>query len=542
MIPLAFVIIFILVAIILYKPFNYTGSSESIDIGKGWVIDGSDDTINIESIEDSKVLVYKYTTIKDNHKYKLCFKTLHTYVTVYADDVNIYEYKPDVNKLLGKSYGVYAHSVAIPEHTQKISLELKSVYNDEPARVRDMAYETEADFLINMLRKSAIDLFMSAIMLVFGVTMIIIDLTSKEHSVDSDVQINFTSVGVFSILASFWAVNDTYILQILLQKPDLIKAVSYISLMLMPVMCVSFIHTMTLSTEKLSPNIVGILVAVDFTVTMVLTIGSVSDFPKLVWITQIVTVITLFLMARLIFISIKHGVIERKRLSKVLFGVNMMAVGAITDLIRSKSHGHHNFSSGAFTKVGIVIFIIMLGIQLIKEKNKRQDKYNQDKIRAQLAYIDGLTGLQNRLSFNNTEEDLDGGVKDCIVIQLDINDLKKVNDNYGHSEGDKHITSAANIIKKSFKLGTCFRTGGDEFIVIMYNGTQEELDTAVEEMKIMTETYNENEKPPVEMAIAYGYAFYNHETDSLRQVEIEADNSMYKCKREMKGERRKNKE
>ena len=131
------------------------------------------------------------------------------------------------------------------------------------------------------------------------------------------------------------------------------------------------------------------------------------------------------------------------------------------------------------------------------------------------------------------------GVQDCIIIQLDINDLKKVNDTYGHAEGDTHITSAANIIKKSFKLGDCYRTGGDEFIVIMNNGSEEELQEALNDMHSMIDKYNETEKPPVNLAIAYGYAMYEHRKDTFSVAEKLADERMYLKKREMKGERRK---
>ena len=87
-----------------------------------------------------------------------------------------------------------------------------------------------------------------------------------------------------------------------------------------------------------------------------------------------------------------------------------------------------------------------------------RDRYN----------VDGLTGLKNRASLEY--DYMNFYIKDKVlsVIMIDLDRLKKVNDNYGHSYGDEYIRLATEAIKKAVgKLGISYRLGGDEFVVIM---------------------------------------------------------------------------
>ena len=160
--------------------------------------------------------------------------------------------------------------------------------------------------------------------------------------------------------------------------------------------------------------------------------------------------------------------------------------------------------------------------------------FSQKKCRiSAYAYTDALTGLSNRLAFNEKEAMLKLKENNCIIIQLDINNLKLVNDVYGHSEGDRHIRAAAAIIEESFReFGICYRTGGDEFITVISPYSDEKGATdAIETMKRKSDEYNKNENPPVRMEIAHGFAVCDDTTKELEKTELLADQRMYECKK-----------
>lgn len=61
------------------------------------------------------------------------------------------------------------------------------------------------------------------------------------------------------------------------------------------------------------------------------------------------------------------------------------------------------------------------------------------------------------------------------IVVLDLNDLKKVNDNFGHALGNKLISTAAKTIAEVFKRSPVFRVGGDEFVVVLQNKNRHEI-------------------------------------------------------------------
>ncbi|MDE6657586.1 MAG: GGDEF domain-containing protein, partial [Oscillospiraceae bacterium] len=127
-------------------------------------------------------------------------------------------------------------------------------------------------------------------------------------------------------------------------------------------------------------------------------------------------------------------------------------------------------------------------------------------------------------------------VSETVFIHLDVNHLKKVNDTYGHAEGDKHIKAAANIIQNSFgEKGYCFRVGGDEFFAILDSEScYLDYDTSSEKFYQLIEEYNKTKNPLVPLAIAHGIAEYHYSTKNPDEAEKLADSRMYENKRQLK--------
>lgn len=85
---------------------------------------------------------------------------------------------------------------------------------------------------------------------------------------------------------------------------------------------------------------------------------------------------------------------------------------------------------------------------------------------------DGLTGVNNRMSFENfedkiTQEIVDNKISSFAIIIFDINNLKNTNDLLGHDAGDQLIIDGCKIICDTFKHSPVFRVGGDEFVAFL---------------------------------------------------------------------------
>ncbi len=142
------------------------------------------------------------------------------------------------------------------------------------------------------------------------------------------------------------------------------------------------------------------------------------------------------------------------------------------------------------------------------------------------AENDALTNMPNRYCYNNTIKSLELEEKSVCVFLFDINNLKYVNDTYGHSSGDELIVKSANCIKDCFsydKYRNCYRIGGDEFVAIINNINEEEI-------KDYLENFKEKEKK-YDVSIAIGYAYSpNIKEMGYEKLVIEADKNMYRNK------------
>lgn len=118
--------------------------------------------------------------------------------------------------------------------------------------------------------------------------------------------------------------------------------------------------------------------------------------------------------------------------------------------------------------LGLVLGLGMLFIHITEFSQLESD----DVIEKQEIAIttDALTGIANRYAYEKALNMLDEAKElpeNLTMFSIDINGLKTVNDTLGHLAGDELICGTADVVKGTFKNdGVCYRTGGDEFIVI----------------------------------------------------------------------------
>ena len=230
----------------------------------------------------------------------------------------------------------------------------------------------------------------------------------------------------------------------------------------------------------------------------------------------------------------------REHNTRVTVTLAFLAVtfGGLVDLVRYIV-GWSGFDSAYFFRLGMMLFVFILGVHEIYALMFYRKYETEAEEMSKLAFTDALTGMQNRMAFTSHEDTVMTRSRgECIVIQFDINNLKKVNDNYGHKEGDRHIKAAADIIAASFgNVGNCYRTGGDEFIVVVEDlKDKEDLELAKEKFNRLIEEYNREQKPRVKLEIAYGIQEFDLSSSDVEGALRLADGKMYSMKKQMKGQ------
>ncbi len=156
------------------------------------------------------------------------------------------------------------------------------------------------------------------------------------------------------------------------------------------------------------------------------------------------------------------------------------------------------------------------------------------------AYHDSMTGVGNKVSLKKLKEEIEKEIKNqnarFAIIMADINNLKFVNDTYGHDKGDEYIIGCCSLMKGIFKNENIFRTGGDEFVTVLMGKDYEERDEKLRALKDRFNTaYNTDGIEEWERySASLGFAEYVEDDKSFKQVLKRADKDMYKKKTEFK--------
>lgn len=149
-----------------------------------------------------------------------------------------------------------------------------------------------------------------------------------------------------------------------------------------------------------------------------------------------------------------------------------------------------------------------------------------------LSYHDFLTGFYNRHYLEHCLNELDVTSNFPIsIISIDLNDLKQVNDTYGHHMGDYYIKQVAAVVQSIMPTEYIFRMGGDEFLVFL---PQTNLERTLEYRKAIYTAIGQMRIEDFKPSIAYGFEIRTSLDMSIYEAIKQADHYMYSNKSNVK--------
>lgn len=172
--------------------------------------------------------------------------------------------------------------------------------------------------------------------------------------------------------------------------------------------------------------------------------------------------------------------------------------------------------------------------QMEKKFQKTMEKLEE------ISLIDDLTKLYNRRGFTTLAEQqmklADRQGFPVSLLFVDLNNMKEINDLYGHPEGDIAIKNSAQILQASFRKSDIIgRIGGDEFVVLAVASGPEHLTTLREHIYSNTQKFNENTKKEYQISMAVGAVAYKpQENKNIFELMHDADKEMYLEKQNLK--------
>ena len=159
-----------------------------------------------------------------------------------------------------------------------------------------------------------------------------------------------------------------------------------------------------------------------------------------------------------------------------------------------------------------------------------------------LAYADALTDVRSKSAYDIFAREMQARMDDpndnpeFAIAFFDCDDLKEINDRYGHDKGDVYLKNSCHLICRIFQKSPIFRIGGDEFVVVLMGEDYQRREALRRHFIEKSSEISAFAKEPWEnICVAIGVAVYNASIDqSVEDVLVRADHLMYENKRDRK--------
>lgn len=179
---------------------------------------------------------------------------------------------------------------------------------------------------------------------------------------------------------------------------------------------------------------------------------------------------------------------------------------------------------------GDELFTLNRKIRAMHREMERYLDYMQTRVNT-----DALTRVGNTTAYQARQKEMAHRIQDgtasFTLVMFDINNLKHINDRYGHTGGDRIIRAAAAAIAEGFGERNTYRIGGDEFIAVAEHVPPGELENRLASLDKAVAAYNRDPEHIATLSISRGQAAFQPEQDrAFRDVFIRADGRMYECK------------
>ncbi|OUP81283.1 hypothetical protein B5F07_18170 [Lachnoclostridium sp. An169] len=337
-------------------------------------------------------------------------------------------------------------------------------------------------------------------------------------------------LGIFILLTGIWILTDSDILQFITGRTASTTLVSFLAFMFMPYFFLLFFQRI-LEKSPRPLRILGMLMLVNAAFVTVCYLFRILILYATLLGSHLLLVVVMGFILKISFTEFRRR--QSQELKKILIGIGLLLAGVLAALAAFYIDVAGRWYPICYS-VGILFFILCLTSAALDNTYRRMSEHASLKAYKKIAYTDVMTGMNNRSAFTRYEKDhILPAASACLVF--DINNLKHTNDTFGHLAGDELIIEAAQCITETFhSAGKCFRTGGDEFVVILENIQPDGLRRKLQDMKALLDEKNKSRSPALNLA--YGCNYADITGRSVREMFEKADREMYDMKKRMKQE------
>lgn len=341
----------------------------------------------------------------------------------------------------------------------------------------------------------------------------------------------FFQIGIFAVVFAIYSFFLTDTVHIIIGNSKLIYFMEFILLALAPLLLLLLVYSVCIPKFHKIMMVDIIAMFINFCLQTFVYVFTTVEIRKILWITHVLVAGSILLLIPVLTLSSKQG----KERFRLLISFSPILIGAMWDLVRFYASGVYKKAVGF--QLGVLLFIFMQTLYLIHSYFKYYQNHLETDLYRRMAYTDVLTGLANRAAFEDQIQELHENIEKYSQIWCvcaDINDLKRINDEMGHSKGDELIRGAADVLS-SVMCEQCrlYRTGGDEFVMFVIDQEEEILIEGFKRFDEKMKEYNNNHDAKLSIALGYD-RFYKEKGDTITSLISRADTIMYENKRDKK--------
>lgn len=342
----------------------------------------------------------------------------------------------------------------------------------------------------------------------------------------------FRDVALFLSICGVWLITDSSVIQTYSSHPDMVCTISFYMFMMMAIPMLHFAQKIGNLKHQRVLDVGIVMFYLNAFVQGILNYFDVFEFVDMLFVTHILLWVWSLLSAFLLWKEYKREPERDVRMAMMAYSI-VTASGVLALLLYWMFEISYY---GAIFELGILLFLILIiadmMIGLVGKVRYRTEMQAYER----LIREDWMTGMQNREPFENMVAELPKTVdqyKDVLLILMDVNYLRRINNDCGRVAGDEVVVAAARCIENAFgQFGKCYRTGGDEFAAVLYD-PDESREELSERLDREIRNYNRNSR--YRLSIARGFSSIRDEKGNLKTTgewKYEADTDMYQNKME----------
>lgn len=458
----------------------------------------------------------------------LLFKTTHTLVNITVGRHTVYSLSHEGAPSFLKSPGALWHIVDLPEGSagETLSIYISAVYEDYYGNDPIIRFGSHEGCLMHLLTNSLPIMLINVVILFMGVFCLFLHSMGWLRK-NGQAKNSFLFVGLFALSITSWSLCQSGFLQFLIPNGAALYLVDFFSFHLFPACFNLFLASICKGKSESGFCWLSAAYLIESGTSTLLQFIGVRDMFQLLPIGHM----TMAINVLCVFFFMRREILEEDNdmVRKLRFPLFVVMLFAAAELVVYYIRDFRETS--IFLPLGTIVFIIMLSFQLISQYYQTILEEEKMAYFKKLANTDMLTEVFNRNAYEDRLKSLEQQeleLRSTCVVLFDINNMKEINDVYGHECGDQALKACCRCILKAFgDEGNCYRIGGDEFVYLCHC-----KDSLAQKSARFSEIVRQEARSlSFPFGVAIGYACYDVKKDhALRDVIRRSDEMMYRDK------------